>query len=371
MKFSTLIFCTWTLLLCTFMVYANEQWYQVSCESLPNKCVERNELDYTLLLSDQCDWELEMCDINDKYSGVWKTINYYIGLKTLYPGDTWNYPSWTEQCKYGTQECREGIWQSVGHNGKCAESRDCPSHQYCKGNTGTGYDGTCTAFKEVGEECEHVFECGRIATCWFNNPNSVRGIWKDYFQINNNDTSNPVFFTYGNDTQFEDDSSLLCSSKYYHPTTGVWMEPPISVNKGEQCVSDTDCPSNIAGIYANCTWGWNNNGYKYCDILPGDDEWQLAFTRFKDYFDATKDDCNVAARWEECGQKTLYNDWMCKKLSAENYVFLRYNKNELPCLEDLKKSLFRELYEIWGAMDIWNSIYVSSVVLISVIYFMG
>lgn len=124
-------------------------------------------------------------------------------------------------------------------------------------------DGVCTSFKDLGEECDHPFECGRIATCWYNNPYSVKGICKDYFQISNNDTAHPVYFSYGNDTQFEDDSALLCTSNYYHPDTGVCMDPPFSVNKGEVCEEDADCPSSVVGINAKCTCGWNNAGTKY------------------------------------------------------------------------------------------------------------
>lgn len=268
----------------------------------------------------------------------------------MYPGDPCVYPTWTEHCAYGTQKWVEGYCESVGHNGKCAESKDCPSHQYCAGSTGTGFDGTCTQFKAIGEECDHVYECGRTATCWFNDPNQVKGKCKDYFQISSGDTSNPVYQTLGNNTKFTDDSHLMCSSQYYNPDTGVCEDGAKSLNKGKRCNTDQDCPSNIAGVYAKCTCGWNTNGYKYCDILAGDDEWEIARTKFRQYFDATKDDCNVAARWEKCSQPGLYTDWRCEQLKAENYVYLLYDSEELPCMKTLKESLpiFKEIEEMWN-----------------------
>ena len=123
------------------------------------------------------------------------------------------------------------------------------------------------------------------------------------------------------------------------------MDGPMSEKKGKACNVDTDCPSDQAGVYASCTCGWSTTGQKYCDLLPGDDEWRAVFDSFRAYFDATKDDCNVASRWGECGQTELYRDWMCKWYKAEYYVILGYNDTALPCMEKLKTSLpiFKEV----------------------------
>lgn len=188
-----LIVTLWLQFLITYQ-QSSTICYTVNCETLPNKWAEKNDLgtrklllkplnsnllyfwnvrnlnyfiDSTIIISDQ--WgELELCDVNENYSGVCRAINYYIDLKSLYPGDKCSYPSWIEQCKYGTQNCVDGHCESVGHNGQCAESRDWPSHQYCAGAT-AGANGQCSQFKSIGEQCDHVYECGRTATCWFKN----------------------------------------------------------------------------------------------------------------------------------------------------------------------------------------------------------
>ena len=90
-------------------------------------------------------------------------------MEVKYPGEAWEYPSWTQECSYGTQKWVNEVWESVGHDGKWAESTDWESYQYCAGSSGTDYDGTCTKFKEIGEEWDHPYECGRTSTCWFRN----------------------------------------------------------------------------------------------------------------------------------------------------------------------------------------------------------
>lgn len=95
-------------------------------------------------------------------------------------------------------------------------------------------------------------------------------------------------------------------------------------------MSDSDCPSSQKGVNAPCVCGWSKTGKKYCDLLAGDKEWKEARSAFKTYFDATKDNCNVAARWEECGNPGLYRDWKCKELRAKHYVYLLYKKEDLP-----------------------------------------
>ena len=130
--------------------------------------------------------------------------------------------------------------------------------------------------------------------------------------------------------QHAEDSHLLCSSQYYNTTTGICSDGAISLNKGKECTVDTDCPTNIPGIYATCACGWNSVGKRHCDIMAGDEEWELARTAFRTYFDETKDNCNVASRWGECGVGPIYKDWQCKKLKAENYVYLLYEISDLP-----------------------------------------
>ncbi|CAI2372554.1 unnamed protein product [Moneuplotes crassus] len=213
----------------------------------------------------------------------------FIGLCAKFPGEKCSYPSWTEECRYGTQKCEDGVCESVGHNGKCSESRDCPSHQYCAGSSGTSFDGTCTKFKEIGQECTHRHEYCRTATCWYRNT---------YSGVN---------------------------GRY----TGICEDGNLSLEKGKECTADTDCPSDKTGVFAKCSCGWSSTA--------GDEEWEDARTAFKTYFGATKNDCNVASRWGECNDPKLYKDRRCKKLKAENYAYLLHNKTELACMEILKR----------------------------------
>ena len=46
------------------------------------------------------------------------------------------------------------------------------------------------------------------------------------------------------------------------------------MRKGLTCNIDEDCPASINGTYAKCVCGWNSDRQKYCDLLPGDEEWK-------------------------------------------------------------------------------------------------
>ncbi len=100
------------------------------------------------------------------------------------------------------------------------------------------------------------------------------------------------------------------------------------------CEIDDDCPSKDGLTTGKCKCGWNTEKTKYCDLLPGDDEWVDVRTKFQAYFDSTRENCNTDARWQECGEKTLFNDWMCAKLKAENYA-LMIDANNLDCMKNL------------------------------------
>ena len=80
-----------------------------------------------------------------------------------------------------------------------------------------------------------------------------------------------------------EDSHLLCKSQYANPL-GVCSEGTKSTNKGQTCEIDDDCPSSDGTSYAKCMCGWNTDKIKYCDLLPGDDEWVDVRSKFNDYF---------------------------------------------------------------------------------------
>ena len=88
--------------------------------------------------------------------------------------------------------------------------------------------------------------------------------------------------------------------------------------------------------------------------MNGDKEWTEAHTKFKTYYDATKDSCNVASRWGKCDQSDLYWQWRCSYLKAVNYVYLLYDELELPWMTTLKTSLpiFKDIEAAWGKATI-------------------
>lgn len=116
------------------------------------------------------------------------------------------------------------------------------------------------------------------------------------------DTGSPVNVNMRIDTYsyISEDSHLLCRSQFADPT-GNCSAGAVSKNKGKECKTDADCPSIDGKITARCSCGWNSKKSKYCDLLPGDDEWIEVRKNFREYYTATRDTCNSDARWEACG----------------------------------------------------------------------
>ncbi len=52
-----------------------------------------------------------------------------------------------------------------------------------------------------------------------------------------------------------------------------------SRNKGKECTTDADCPTNDSEVNARCVCGNSDTGIKRCDIQGGDTEWQDAITK--------------------------------------------------------------------------------------------
>ena len=203
--------------------------------------------------------------------------------------------------------------------------------------------GQCTKFKEIGDKCFHKNECGRSATCFYNNPYSITGICTEYMKIESKSIINVMqkIDTY---SVIDEESHMLCKSQYSDPT-GNCSDGAISKKKGQTCDTDEDCKSVGDTTYGKCLCGFNTAKTKYCDLLPGDDEWKDVRLKFTAYFEASRENCNTDARWEQCGQQSLYYTWMCAKLKAENYVLL-IDVNTLPCMSNLYQYLpvFEDIY---------------------------
>lgn len=208
---------------------------------------------------------------------------------------------------------------------------------------------------------------------YLTNSSGVKGVCKDYFQIKSGDVTNRVYNEFGSLIEHADDSALLWSSQYYDTNTGICSNGLKSVNKGKECSSNNDCPSSQPGIYATCGCGWSKTGKKFWDLLAGDEEWENARIAFKNYFDATKDDCNVAARWEECGNPGLYMEWKCKELKAQHYLYLLYDTKELPCMETLKTSLpiFKDIEKYCNFGSLFGASYIQAILAVMILLYVG
>ena len=142
---------------------------------------------------------------------------------------------------------------------------------------------------------------------------------------------------------------------------GYCANPPVSANAGKPCQYKYDCPAKQSlTTFAKCDCTFNMKDPRYCDILPGNDPWTLEFANFKKYWNATKNICNSAARWEECGGMELeYTEWQCSKYKAAHFVDYLYkldgnfSKSLDSCFDKYLKDLpeFKEAESICGRAE--------------------
>ena len=77
---------------------------------------------------------------------------------------------------------------------------------------------------------------------------------------------------------------------------------------------------------------------------------------FIDYYTATRDTCNTDNRWGPCNAESLFNNYMCAKLRAENYALL-VDEGSLYCMSGLQSYLpiFSDIYQYCGLAVSLNS----------------
>jgi len=119
----------------------------------------------------------------------------------------------------------------------------------------------------------------------FNNTNSIRGYCKSFFLIENESPENVLTISSDGSRICNHHllshltplvkhkwAHLVCESQYADQS-GKCMTPPVSLKRGEECSSNSECLSSGETGFAQCKCGFSTTGKKYCDILPGDVEW--------------------------------------------------------------------------------------------------
>lgn len=190
----------------------------ITCEVMEGKCCDRSDLELKVTLADNCRMKFiyaifnylnleynEFCDVNSNWEGICRKKDYFVEPIKLYPNDPCSDGDFRQFCAFGMQKCgNDSKCMSVGHDGDCSQSADCSSYQYCN-------MGKCTNFKKINDKCFHRNECGRQATCFFNNPRSIAGVCTEYMKV---DSKSPINVKMQIDSYsvINEDSHLLCRS---------------------------------------------------------------------------------------------------------------------------------------------------------------
>ena len=69
----------------------------------------------------------------------------------------------------------------------------------------------------------------------------------------------------------------MCKDLWIDRELGICHKGMKSLNKGKECTTDQDCPTNVPSRYAKCRGGFTkDSGKMYCDIEGEDEEWVAA-----------------------------------------------------------------------------------------------
>lgn len=216
----------------------------------------------------------------------------------------------TEPCKYSseciTNSCVSGFCYGANDGESCSDSSYCNAGFYCKSSV-------CTKQIKAGsdDKCESDYECRNNAGC-------NGGVCVEYMSLDKGDKLDSC----------ESNFNILCKSSSCKDNKCI--SAPSSKSKPHTCDSDKDCKSDTSGIVSKCRCGYNEDGDKYCDLLPGDSEYEKYLDYLNDWINSDSIyKCNTLKRLED---DCIFINWDIS--TYRNYEYYQYRAKDYPLIQD-------------------------------------
>ena len=235
----------------------------------------------------------------------------------LYPGYRCKGDEVLGVCRFGTKICNQNYrCEGIPLYGSCKRSGDCNFGSYCN------EDGICLELNQAGERCTTHDSWVKNHLCFFETATQAFGTC---VAVISRDERELVLPEHNDLPALQEDMEKLCRSGMVNRTTGRCASILKSKNKGKVCKTDADCPTTDENIKAQCKWGFNSDGNKYCDIEAGDEEWVTA-TRLFQEFHLLNLDWHTTEGFGEWGkQDSMMKQYKWAEFKAKYYVELLNN----------------------------------------------
>eukprot|EP00347_Sterkiella_histriomuscorum_P012136 403369758 len=318
-----------------------------------------------LFIGDQCDTTNRYyCDpsvnaTTNKYEGqcVKNSSQFeYYPTYIQFPGEICDERRAFYECGFGYRKCLARRCYGYLQGENCINSADCNPHLYCDLS-----DKTCKYALQSETLCTSSDQCDMGLVCKFDSNLASQGRCKKYFSLA---AGTPVYAKLPQDL-------FVCQDGFGAldiPIPGVvdvrTFQPGLyrcgkeinSLNAGKNCTTYNDCPSNIAGVFAQCGCSYSSTTKK-CDILHSNYEYKEFVSASIEFSQATSS-CHNSRILESgpCDQLDLYRNMMCKKMKSFYYL---PNYEAESCLNTYSNQyLFSEIDEtqLWCDPDRYSTL---------------
>ena len=239
-------------------------------------------------------------------------------------------------CAYGA--CDQGYCNSKTYNQTCSLDDECNPGLFCN-------LGKCDFQRLQGANCTREEECANSCTCALDSSSGM-GKCSRYYYL---DPGTPIDVC-------NNYKSLACKSGLCGPGKNgfVCSEPvrskyptPSKCLSDSKCVSEKDSQSNTV-FNSTCTCGYNNNGTSYCNLFPGDTEYDRYLSNLGAWYSSQEiNNCNTVRR----------KNFNCIKdhLDYQGYLKLWYYYNQVayyPAIQEndfCTKKIYNQQY--WQAYE--------------------
>ena len=173
----------------------------------------------------------------------------------------------------------------------CIYHEDCNPFYYCNKASKR-----CNRYLNESQTCYYHEQCGREMLCRKFSQNateSEHGKCTKFFSLEKGEIIDIYDSNYWLQFQCKDGYADIKTRSDKYSSTGKCGYKIQSLNAGEKCVSDEDCPTNLQDFYSRCSCTPNKDGAAFCEYDSGNDQWVDVIKLFKKYVEDTKS-CHIS-----------------------------------------------------------------------------